>query len=330
LNSRKAKSLFRQSLTWDNHCFISHEVSECDLDALYRLKSVGVDVAQLNVGDSDISLETQFRLLALYRYWLKQNAEDFSLALTPEAIIAAKRENKLAVSFNIEGAFALGEQINLIELLYELGVRWMLIAYNIGNQMGGGCHDAIDSGVTALGRKMIAEMDRVGMIKDLSHTAYRTAREILDYTSVPVNFSHSNPRALVDHPRNLPDELIKACSETGGVVGISGVSIFLGDRKAGVETMARHIDYVVQLTSVEHVGIGLDFPLSPTSHEGPSLEQRSNFWPQGFGYDGAIEYIPPEKLPELTEQLLRFGYGDNDVRAVLGENFLRVARQVWK
>ena len=123
----------------------------------------------------------------------------------------------------------------------------MLLVYNRRNLAGSGCHDPEDEGLTDLGRAILAEMDRVGMVKCCSHTGYRTAREILDSTDRPVIFSHSNPRALRDHPRNIPDDLIRACAATGGVVGINGVGLFLGTGPPTAEVIVRNIDYVAQL-----------------------------------------------------------------------------------
>src|SRR5690606_36645690 len=135
---------------------------------------------------------------------------------------------------------AVADQPSLVSLYYELGVSWMLIAYNRNNAAGSGCQDE-DRGLTDFGRMVIDEMTRVGMIVCCSHTGYRTAREVIDYSKNPVIFSHSNPRALRDHPRNIPDELMKACAARGGVVGINGIGLFLGENDNSTEAIVRHI-----------------------------------------------------------------------------------------
>ena len=137
------------------------------------------------------------------------------------------------MGFDIEGANAIGDQLSLLGLYRDLGVRWMLLAYNRNNRAGGGCQDE-DPGLTAFGRRMLHEMARVGIVACCSHTGYRTAREAIDESPTPVIFSHSNARALVDHPRNIPDDLIKACAARGGVVGVNGIGIFLGDNDASL------------------------------------------------------------------------------------------------
>jgi len=146
----------------------------------------------------------------------------------------------------------------------------------------------------------------------------------------PVVFSHANPRALIDHPRNITDEQIRACAATGGVVGINGISLFLGD--ASSETVARHIDYVAQLVGAAHAGIGLDFLFAPDVDDSPPGRDRDYWWPPEAGYGtahSAIALVQPEQLPELTDILLRRGYSEADVLAILGGNFLRAAEAAW-
>jgi membrane dipeptidase len=217
----------------------------------------------------------------------------------------------------------------MIALYYRLGVRQMLFAYNRTNRFAGGCHDE-DIPLTPLGRAALAEMNRIGMVVDCSHTSYRSTMDIIERSTAPVVFSHSNPRALCDHGRNIRDDQIKGCAATGGVIGINGVGAFLGDNDISAARMVRHIDYVAQLVGAAHVGIGLDY--LPDVEEVPKLMARyPHAWP---GYSAAEmmdnRFAPPELLPEITELLLAKGYADSDVRGILGENFLRVARQVWQ
>ncbi len=210
----------------------------------------------------------------------------------------------------------------------DIGVRWMLMVYNRANLAGSGCHDAVDDGLTAFGREVVREMDRVGIIKCCTHTGYRTAMDVLTMSERPCIFSHSNPRALRDHPRNIPNELIDACAATGGVVGITGIGIFLGDNDSGVATFVNHIDYVKARVGIEHVAIGLDYVFD--QKEMDFATRPSSIWPAGFGYQAGIKFVAPEDLSRLTADMLRPGYADSEVRAVLGENLLRVVREVWQ
>lgn len=319
----------RSSIAIDLHSCPTYNPRSDAIAELQRYRDAGVSCVSVNVGDSDVGLEQQIALIAAFRKFVKSRPNEYVLVENVADIERAHGERKLAVIFDLEGARAWGDDLALIELFYDLGVRWMLPVYNARNQVGGGCHDAIDDGLTSFGREFIAELDRVGMIKCCSHVGYRTAREIIEMSDVPVIFSHSNPRTLVDHPRNIPDDLMHACAESEGVVGINGIGIFLGDKEARSETIVRHIDYAVQLIGVQHVAIALDsaFDLPDFSAK---LNASPDFWPTNLGYRSGIRMAEPEQWPEIIAGLLARGYSDADVRAIAGGNFLRVARAVWK
>ena len=324
----QAAALHRDALVWDNHSCFPQAGAEPLMPQLERYRASGVNVLGVNIGDAHVELAEMVRLAAALRDFVARNSERFLLVRTVADIATAKAQNRLAILLDIEGCYAMGDQLSLIAFFFDIGVRWMLMVYNSRNLAGSGVHDAVDEGLTSFGRKVVAEMDRVGIIKCCSHTGYRTAMDILSGSAKPCIFSHSNPRALRDHPRNIPDELIKLCAKGQGVVCINGVGIFLGDNDIRTETIVRHIDDVTQLVGVAHVGIGLDFVFDQASMDANLVKSRG-LWPEGFGYKPGIHFVPPEQLPELTEALLKHGYGEADIRAILGENMLRVARAVW-
>jgi membrane dipeptidase len=301
---------------------------EAWLDQLGRYRASGVDVAVINIGDSNQPLETLVRMAAAIRNYVARRPDDYVLAVDTGTIRSAKAAGKLAIALDVEGVYALGNQVSLVPLLYEIGVRWMLMVYNRANLAGSGCHDAEDGGLTALGREFVREMDRVGLVKCCSHTGYRTAMEVFEQSTKPTIFSHSNPRALHDHPRNIPDELIDACAQSGGVVCINGIGIFLGDNDIRVQRFVDHVDYVVQRVGPNHVGVGLDYMFDMAGMDA-ALSSGANIWPEGFGYQAGIKCFPPEDLPAVTEELLRRGYDEDSIRRILGGNLLRVADQVW-
>lgn len=317
------------SVVWDNHaCMPLRPHDDSFLPQLARHKAAGVNLVALNVGIDLCPWEQTFAVLASFRRWIARHADDYVLAQSVADIEAAKRDQKLAVVFDIEGGRAVEAHPGLVEIYYRLGVRWMLIAYNHSNRLGGGCQ-APDGGLTAYGRQVIDEMERVGMVLCCSHTGYRTAREAMEYAKNPVIFSHSNPRALWDHERNVPDDLMRACAATGGVVNLNGIGIFLGDNDASTETLLRHIDYAAQLIGPEHLGLGLDYVFDQ-SELNDYLAARPDIFPPHKGYSAAMAMIEPERIPLIAEGLLSRGYSDAHVRGVMGENNLRVARQVWR
>lgn len=329
MNLMTPRALLDDSLVWDNHgCMPLRPLDESFLPQLARYRAGGVNAVTINIGFGDQGVEEHVRMVAQFRRWLALNGEDYMLATSVEDIERARREGKLAVLFDIEGMNAIADQPSLVQLYYDLGVRWMLIAYNRNNPVGGGCQDE-DQGLTAFGRTILDEMARVGMVACCSHTGERTALEVMDYSSRPVIFSHSNARAIHDHPRNVRDHVLKACAATGGVVGLNGIGLFLG--KGGidlVDALISHLDHIVGVVGIEHVGLGLDYVFDAAELE----EFLSNpaIFPPELGYGPTLEMVPPEAMEEIVGGLDKLGYADDDIRAILGGNLMRVAKQVWR
>jgi len=205
----------------------------------------------------------------------------------------------------------------------------MLVAYNLNNRAGGGCLDD-DPGLSDFGGAMIDEMNRIGMIVCCSHTGERTALEAIERSALPTIFSHSNARAVWEHPRNIRDHVIRACAEKGGVVGINGIGHFLGSGIDLAEAFARHVDYVARLAGVDHVAIGLDYVFDTQE-----LLEYLRSKPELFGKDArsaetGFASVAPEALRDVVAILSKIGYSDGDLEKILGLNLLRVARAVWK
>lgn len=331
LDDRPAAALLRDTLAWDHHaCLPLRPLDESFLPQLQRHRAAGFDAVTVNIGFGEMGPEPHLRMLAALRHWLLARPDEYVLIEQADDVERAHGSGRLAVGFDIEGANAVADQPSLVQLYYDLGVRWMLLAYNQPNRVGGGCQ-ATDEGLTPFGRTLIAEMERVGMQLCLSHTGHRTAREAMAVATAPVIFSHSNPAAVHAHPRNIPDELIRACAATGGVVGINGVGPFLSADGTDIrsELYARHVDHVVQLVGPQHVSIALDYVFD-TQELDEYLQQMQHTFPPGLGYSNASRFVAPEQLPEIVDVLLGWGYRHDDLRALLGGNLLRLARTVWK
>jgi membrane dipeptidase len=203
----------------------------------------------------------------------------------------------------------------------------MLAAYNLPNAAGGGCL-ADDPGLTSFGRDVVREMNRVGMVVCASHCGYRTARDLIDTSSAPVIFSHSNPRAVWDHPRNIPDSLMKACAERGGVIGINGFGPFLGVNDAATRTYVAHVEHALEVVGEDHVGIALDYVFDRAELDAYIAADPQMFPPQL--YKGGARMIEPWRLHEIAEALRARGFSRATLRKVFGENHLRIAREVWR
>jgi len=327
--SERASKLYADALVWDTHSgFMPDPVA--DLNNLQIWRDAGVNYLSIDVGFDLMSWQDTVRTLAAFRRWINAHPEHYTLVTSADEALQAKAQGKLAITFDLEGMNALDGR-EMVEFYHHLGVRQMLFAYNRNNLAGGGCHDD-DSGLTAFGRQVIDEMNRLGMFVDVTHCGHRTTMDVMEYSDRPVIFSHSNPKVLCGHGRNITDDQIRACAKTGGIVGIVGLSKFLGDDKASSDSLADHVEYLLDVAGPAHVGIGLDYAF-PVDMAGIQeiLAANPQFWPlsEGYGTTPTV-YAEPAQLAEMTEILLRRGHADETVRGVLGGNFLRLARQVWK
>jgi membrane dipeptidase len=263
-------------------------------------------------------------ILAHLRARLAAHPDRYLLVGRANDVVVARASGKLGVAFDLEGVGHVAHRAGMVALLHHLGVRSMTLTYNQGNALAGGCADE-DAGLTESGRQVVAAMNEVGMLVDCAHAGRRASLEIVEASKQPVIFSHVNPAALWDHFRNVTDEQIRACAATDGVIGISGVNWFLGDQQARAESIVRHIDYVAQLVGPAHVGLGLDYVVDQTETQ-EVVQQWPHLAPRELG---SLDFAPPAVLPQVACLLLAMGYDDGNVRAVMGENFLRVARHVW-
>ncbi|MDJ0779217.1 MAG: membrane dipeptidase [Gammaproteobacteria bacterium] len=322
------QKLFTDALVWDAHAgvFPSPQV---DLNLLDHWQQQGASYLSINVGFDVMDWQDTLATLAAYRNWILARPERFVLVGDTTDIDHARAEGKFALSFDIEGMNALDGNLDMVGVYHALGVRQMLFAYNLNNAAAGGCHDD-DRGLSEFGRAVVHEMNRVGMIVDCSHAGHRTTLDIMQESDMPVVFSHSNPTAVWDHQRNIHDDQIRACADTDGVIGLNGMGIFLGDNDISIDTMLRHLHHVSDLVGARHIGFGFDYSPALDIDIGAILATRPDFWPAGQQYETrGIKHAGPELLPPLIDAMAASGFGDDDIRGFLGENFRRVAAQAW-
>ncbi|QMW23791.1 dipeptidase [Sandaracinobacteroides saxicola] len=314
---------------WDNHACMPLRANDgVFLPQLERARDNGVSVISLNIGAMEQTPEEHRAVLRWFRQWLGERGDAYRIVSTPDDIAIARAEGRMSVMFDIEGARGIGDRLESIADYYALGVRWMLIAYNRENLAGYGCYDEEDLGLKPFGRDMIREMNAAGMTVCCSHTGERTARDVLDASSRPVIFSHSNCGALHAHKRNISDAMIRACAAQGGVVGINGIGDFLcGAGKDIVEAFVAHVDHAVQLVGPDHVGLSLDYCYDMQELL-DYLETMKHSFPEGFSPE--IRMVAPEDLPAIVSGLRRRGYDDGSLAKILHDNWLRIARQNWR
>ena len=332
--STAAAALHRDALVWDMTLpWRDYGAPELRSATLPRMAAHGVGFVSLTLAADWSGVAETAHKIAKERAWFQARGERYVLIEGVDDIERAQREGKLAVGFHFQGSNPVNYDVNLIEVYYQLGVRHMLLAYNSRNATGDGCNERTDGGLSRFGISVVEQMNRVGMLIDGTHCGYRTTMELFEHSRDPVILSHVNARSLWEHRRNVRDDQIKACAASGGVVGVSGVGIFLGDNDVSPARLVEHIDHIAGLVGPDHVGLGLDYVYDQDAlTRGHNTRPAWNPDAAAFGNTRRedVQYFPPEELPRLTETLLARNYSEGEVRGILGENWLRVARRVWK
>jgi membrane dipeptidase len=245
----------------------------------------------------------------------------------------AKQDGKVAVIMGLQNADHFLRPAD-VKTFYELGQRCAQLTYNSQNRIGSGSTERVDGGVSDFGAAIIAEMNKVGMLVDVSHCGDRTTLDGIALSTKPISITHSNCRALIDHPRVKTDEAIKAMAAKGGVMGITGVRNFVSKTDpTTIVNYADHIDHVVKLVGIDHVGIGTDSDLYGYDDTSPEMNKMlRGAYKDSYAFREKIDvdgFDHPLKMYDLTEELLRRNYSDANILAVLGGNFQRLLTATW-
>ena len=279
------------------------------------------------------SKEQALDFLASYQGWVGRQSDNFTLVGTAADLDHAKAEGKAAIIMGLQNAEQF-EKPEDVQYFYRLGLRCAQLTYNSQNLIGSGSTDRIDGGVSDFGEEIIKAMNKVGMLVDTSHCGERTTLDAIALSPKPIAVTHSNCKALNPHPRNKSDEVIKNLAAKGGVMGITGVRMFIkATDPTTVSDMADHIDHVAKLVGVEHVGIGSDADLNGYDDMPPDqYKQLKAGYKASYAFRDKIDidgFDHPQKVFDLTEQLIKRGYSDANIRLVLGGNFRRLLGATW-
>ncbi len=317
-----AKHIHERLLTLDTHCdtpmFFEQHIHFAARDP--RIK---VDLHKMTEGCQDAAIMVAYlpqkerteeallaatakadQLLDEIEKMVAMNCTAADIAYTPADLYRLKREGKKAIMLGIENGYAIGHDLSNVERFRKRGIVYMTLCHNGNNDICGSArYNDENLGVSEFGEQVIKEMNRVGMMVDLSHAGERTFYETLEISSLPPVCSHSSCRSLCDHPRNLTDEQLKAIAGKGGVVQICLYGGFLrSDRPATICDAIEHLHHAVNIMGVDHVGIGTDFD----------------------GDGGIIGCNDSSELINFTRHLLMERYSEQDIRKIWGGNFLRV------
>jgi membrane dipeptidase len=259
-------------------------------------------------------------------------------ALVADDMIRAKTEGMHAGFINSQSAFQFVKpgELDLLEVLHDLGCRMVQLTYNRVNHVGSGCTERVDSGLSNFGVAVVRRMNELGMIVDLGHCGAETTLDACRISRAPVVASHSSAAGVYSVRRAKSDAELKAIAETGGVIGVYAVPFFLSSiRPASIESMLDHIQYIADLVGWQHVGIGTDWPLpfskwalrdvlSEMFVADLAFEESDPFWPD----ENLVGFDDYRDFPNITRGLVSRGFDDEQIRGILGENVLRVFRDV--
>jgi membrane dipeptidase len=245
---------------------------------------------------------------------------------------------QVGVVLALESASPIGNELDRLDVLYGFGVRSMGLVYSDSNLIGSGLAERADAGLTRFGRRVVRRMNQLGIIIDLAHTGDRTALEAIEASSQPVIISHAGARGLWPTRRMKPDEVIRACAERGGLIGIEAAPhTTLTDKhpRHSIESFMEHFEYVCNLVGIDHVAFGPDTLFG--DHVGlhhAFAQQLSIQAAHGQQAYDEVEFVdgienPAEAFPNIVRWLVKHNYSDDDVRKVLGENIMRVLKEVW-
>ena len=324
---RRAKELHSRILTFDSHCdtpmmfgngidFASRD-EKVQVD-LHKMREGGLDatimVAYLEQKERDeASLENATaranQILTQIEEMVAKSCTAVDIAYTPDDLYRLKRMGKKAIMLGVENGYAIGHDLSNVEAFRKRGVVYMTLCHNGDNDIcGSACGNGEHGGVTEFGADVIGEMNRVGMMVDLSHASEASFYDAIQISKTPIVCSHSSAKALCDHPRNLTDAQMRALANAGGVAQVTLYHGFLNPSNATILDAIEHLNHMVNIMGIEHVGIGTDFD-------------------GGGGIPGCS---CASELINFTRRLMLERYSAEQTEMIWGGNFLRVMKNVQK
>ena len=307
-------------------------ISKWSEDVFRAMNESGLTVANCTCSVWE-NFEDTVRNLVEWNGWFRDYAGSIVRAESVSDILNAKKAGKTAVILGMQNTSAFEDRIGYVEILKKLGVGIAQLTYNTQNWVGSGCYESRDSGLSDFGREVVLEMNRVGMLCDLSHVGPKTSRDAIDTSTKPVAYSHCLPSGLKAHPRNKSDDELRYIVDKGGFVGVTMFPPFLARGiESTIDDYVSAMDYVIDLVGEEAVGIGTDFT---QGHDQQFFDWITH--DKGFGRRltefGAIVnpagFQTIRDFPNIADAMERAGWSDRKIENVLGGNWIKLLDRVW-
>ena len=314
-------------------------ISNWESDGVFkRLRQGNVTATSATVATWENFIQTTAHLSR----WMRRFRERDDILQVKETadIHTAKEAGRTGIILSFQNASPIENELDRLGLFHALGVRVIQLTYHECNLLGSGCWERQDFGLTNFGLDAVREMNELGILIDLSHVGPMTTMEAIDKSEQPVAITHANARAFCDHPRNKQEDALKLLAEKGGMVGACSFASFLPNGfESNVEDYVDAIDDMVQRIGIDHVGVGTDNTEDqPLAFWEFLLAQQGTRYPAKFANPeenySELEFQPqgmrgPAEFPNLAEALVNRGYGEEEIRKLLGGNWLSLFERVW-
>lgn len=303
------------------------KVIETDYLPRFQAGGVNIIIAAIFIDSSFISqmaLQKALNQVAALYEEVQESPDKLMICRDSKDMILAQKSGKIGFLLSLEGVEPIGTDLSLLTVFYELGVRNVGLVWSRRNAVGDGSHfspvrEGTKGGITSFGVTLIETAEKLDMTIDVTHLNDEGFWDVMEISKKPVIASHSNSRVLANNMRNLTDDQMKAIASKGGVIGVNAVSIIVAteDENSNLEQFINHIDYIVQLVGIDHIGIGLDlcddFFKYMSPHDLASMPRKP--------FDVIAGH---QSITNLIEGLINRGYKEQEMEKILGTNFLRV------
>jgi membrane dipeptidase len=312
---------------------------------LEDVKASGVTAVNLTVnivGNGPHRFEDTIEVIGYYERELFIHSDRFVKVLAARDLQTAKASGRMGLIYGFQDTSMLDADLSRLNTFYELGVRIVQPVYNRRNVMGDGCLEPANGGLSTLGRELIAEINRLNILLDLSHAGARTISEGIQASKAPMAITHTGCRALVDVPRNTYDGDLKALADHGGVAGMYFMPFLRASGQQHAEDLIRHLEHAVNVCGEDHVGLGTDGSISGTKLDAAAAKAQREFFESrvkaGIAAPGEAadvfnlipEYNDPRRFFTLANDLSDRGWPERRIEKILGANFARLFAEVWK